>query len=94
MSENVGKPREAAERARACKRLSLDQWAKMSREERREYHRALMALRRRIQLARKSDSFPVRSSSIATGNRHGGAHQHGREIARRLRQQNQRSAHA
>ena len=50
-----------------------------------EYHAEEMALRRAHQRKREPNTPRSRSSSIATGNRHGGEHQHKREIARRAK---------
>ena len=48
-----------------------------------EYHAENMGLRRAHQLSRHPNVRQPRDGSIATGNRHGGEHQHKREIARR-----------
>jgi hypothetical protein len=54
-----------------------------SKADLREFHQEDLRLRRSKQLARTANCSPPRSGSIATGNRHGGPHQHKREIARR-----------
>jgi hypothetical protein len=48
----------------------------------REFHKEDLKLRRSHQLARTPSIGHPRSTSIATGNRHGGEHLHKREIAR------------
>jgi hypothetical protein len=55
----------------------------VSKADLREFHQEDLQLRRFRQLARIPNSPHPRSGSIATGNRHGGPHQHKREIARR-----------
>lgn len=51
-----------------------------------EYHREEMGLRRSHQRQRTATVRLVPTASIATGNRHGGEHEHKREIARHVRQ--------
>lgn len=60
--------------------------AEASKADLAEYHREEMGLRRAHQRERTATHRPVASGSIATENRHGGPHQHEREIARRQRQ--------
>jgi hypothetical protein len=54
-----------------------------SKADLREFHQEDLRLRRSHQLARVPNCGHPRSGSIAVGNRHGGPHQHGREITRR-----------
>jgi hypothetical protein len=53
-----------------------------SKADLREFHDEDLKLRRSRQLARVPNVYQSRSTSIASGNRHGGAHRHEREIAR------------
>jgi hypothetical protein len=57
--------------------------AGVSKADLREFHQEDLKLRRSHQLARVPNVRQPASTSIATGNRHGGEHQHKREIARR-----------